>query len=133
MMLRPKAVITEDDADLLEALVREFRASGFDVFTAKNGEEGMSRVLQVRPQLIVLDLLMPHMDGHEMMRELIARHSWVREIPVLITTNYVSGEDEPQEWMKQVPAEYVLKSDTGLAAIVEQAKKLLQPASKEVY
>lgn len=133
MMLRPKAVITEDDADLLEALVREFRSQGFDVFTAKNGEEGMSRVLQVRPQLIVLDLLMPHMDGHEMMRQLIAHHGWVKEIPVLITTNYVSGEETIQEWMKQVPAEYVLKSDTGLAAIVEQAKKLLQPAPKEVY
>ncbi len=133
MTLRPKVVITEDDTDLLEALVREFRASEFDVFTAKNGAEGVARVLQVRPQLILLDLLMPHMNGHEMMQELLARHDWVRQIPVLIMTNYAAGGEGTQDWMKHVSAEYVLKANTGLAAIVRQAKELLQSVPQEVY
>ena len=129
----PKVVITEDDPDLLEALVREFRDSQFDVFTARNGVEGVSRVLQVRPQLIMLDLLMPEMNGHEMMQELISHHAWVKEIPILVTTNYSVSDGNAQDWMKQVRMAYVLKSDMGLAAIVEQAKKLLQPVSEEVY
>src|SRR5688572_15907108 len=131
MSTHPKVVITEDDPDLLEALVREFRSAALDVFTAKNGVEGVSRVLQVRPQLIVLDLLMPEMNGHEMMQELIAHHEWVKKIPVLVMTNYGADDGEPQAWLSQVPVTYLLKSNTGLAAVVEQAKKLLQPATQE--
>lgn len=129
----PKVVITEDDTDLLEALVRGFREAGFDVFAAKNGVEGVSRVSQARPQLIVLDLLMPQMNGHEMMQELITHHEWVKEVPVLVTTNYSATDSGSQAWMKEVQMAYVLKSDMGLAALVEQAKKLLQPNSQEVY
>lgn len=130
---RPRVVIAEDDTDLLEALVREFRSSGFDVFTARNGMEGFSRVLQARPDLIVLDLLMPERNGHEMMQDLLARHEWVRKIPVLITTNYGAGDSPPQDWVRRMAVAHVLKADVGLAGIVEQAKKLLHLVSEEVY
>ncbi|MEK7556555.1 MAG: response regulator [Patescibacteria group bacterium] len=132
-MAHARVVITEDDPDLLEALVREFRAQDFEVFTARNGVEGVSRVLQVRPNVIVLDLLMPEMNGHEMMRELTTHHHWIRNVPVLIMTNYAAGEEQSQEWMKKVPVAYMLKADAGLAAIVEAAKELLLRVEKEVY
>lgn len=129
----PKVVIAEDDSDLLEALVREFRAAGFDVFTARNGVEGVSRVAQVRPHLIVLDVVMPERNGHEMMENLLSAYDWVQKIPVLVTTNYGAGETPTPGWMNQVSVTHVLKANVRLQEIVEEAKKLLQPAPKEVY
>lgn len=133
MMAQPKVVIVEDDPDLLDALLRQFRGDGFDVFSARNGREGVSRVLQVRPDLIVLDLLMPEMNGHEMMKELTLHHAWIREVPVIIITNYAAGEMQDAEWTRHVPVSYMVKSETPLGAILAQAKRLLLQIEKEVY
>lgn len=121
-----QAVIVEDDPDLREALVREFRAAGFSVFPAHDGQEGVSRVLQVKPDIIVLDILMPLVNGHQMMQELTAHHAWVRKLPVLIITNYGSGEELEAEWMGRMNVSCLMKSETSLEEIVAQAKSLLQ-------
>lgn len=127
-MPQPKIVIVEDDPDLLEALVREFRAEHFDVFSGRNGTEGVSRVLQVRPDVILLDLLMPEKNGHEMMKELIAHHAWVRKIPVVILTNYGTGDEPSETWPSEMSVSYMIKSETDLEVIVEAVKNLLLPA-----
>lgn len=127
-----QAVIVEDDPDLREALVREFRTAGFNVFPAHDGQEGVSRVLQVKPDIIVLDILMPLMNGHQMMRELLEHHAWVRALPVLIITNYGSGEEVAAEWMEKMKVSYIMKSETSLAEIVARAKSLLQSQAPAV-
>lgn len=120
-----KIVVVEDDPDLREALVRQFRAEQFDVFAAHNGRDGASRVLQVRPSLIVLDLLMPDVDGHEMMQELIKQHPWVRQVPVLVVTNYGFGDKPIEDWAEYMKLEYLIKSECSLEDIVDKAKSLL--------
>lgn len=121
-----QVVIIEDDPDLLAALVRQFRQAGFGVFSARDGHEGLSRVLQVRPDLIVLDLIMPHMHGQEMLAKLYAEHAWTRRIPVLVLTNY----DWREGILHGVAAAggaitYMVKSNYALMEIVERAKKLV--------
>lgn len=132
-MGKAKVVVVEDDPDLLEALVRQFRSDGFDVFSGRNGREGVSRVLQVRPDLIVLDLLMPEMNGHEMMRELLRNREWVREIPVVVLTNYAPIDQKVEGWLQRMSTAYVIKSEMGLDEIVGRAKELLLQVKNGVY
>lgn len=129
-MTESRVVIVEDDPDLLEALVRQFREEGFNVFIAHNGREGVSRVVQVRPDVILLDLLMPEMDGHEMMQTLLAEHDWVREIPVLVMTNYGFGDKPIEDWAKKMRIEYMVKSEWRLQDIVEKVEHVLAASQK---
>lgn len=133
MPVQPKVVIVEDDPDLLEALLRQFRTEGFDVFSARNGREGVSRVLQVRPDLIILDLLMPEMNGHEMMKELTLHHAWVHTVPAIVLTNYAADEMKGGDWVRAVPTAYLVKSETPLDEILAEAKQLLMKVQREVY
>jgi len=126
-MVQPRIVIVEDDSDLLEALVREFRDKHFDVFSGRNGREGVSRVLQVRPDVILLDLLMPEKNGHEMMEELLEHHEWVRKTPLVILTNYGRGDEKLGTWPPGMSVSYMIKSETDLEAIVGAVKNLLLP------
>lgn len=121
-----QVVIIEDDPDLLAALVWQFREAGLAVFAAHDGQEGMSRVLQVRPDLIVLDLIMPQMHGQEMLAKLYAEHVWTQRIPVLVLTNYDLREGVVNVAGTGTRITYMIKSNYALADIVERAKNLVE-------
>ena len=124
-MSKGKVVIIEDDPDLREALVRQLRDEDFEVFSAKDGQDGLRRVTQVKPDLIMLDLLMPEMDGHAMMQELLDRHEWVRQIPVLVLTNYGFGDKPIEDWAEQVQMSFVVKSDLSLKEIANKVEEMV--------
>ena len=65
-----KILIVEDEEDMLRALVDELGHEGFETLEAKNGKEGLSIALKERPDLILLDILMPEMDGMAVMKHL---------------------------------------------------------------
>lgn len=129
-MSKGKVVVIEDDPDLREALVRQLRQEEFEVFSAQDGQDGLRRVTQVRPDLIMLDLLMPEMDGHAMMQELLAKHAWAKEIPVLVLTNYGFGDKPIEDWAEQVRMSFVVKSDLSLAEIANKAEEMVQQKTK---
>ena len=68
--LKKTILIVEDEPVYQEALVNKFNIEGFDTLTAENGEEGLSIALEKHPDLILLDLQMPKMDGIEMAKKL---------------------------------------------------------------
>ena len=78
-----KILLVDDEPDLVRALSVRLRASGFECETATNGREGLAKVAQWHPDLIISDLLMPEMDGYELYRQL---HTDARTatIPVMI-------------------------------------------------
>ncbi|MBM7112882.1 response regulator [[Archangium] primigenium] len=78
-----KLLIVDDEVAILEALTDILSVEGYDVTTAANGVEGLKHVAQARPDLILLDLMMPLMDGHEMLRRLKDDPS-LRTIPVVV-------------------------------------------------
>jgi signal transduction histidine kinase/DNA-binding response OmpR family regulator len=78
-------LVVEDDADTREMLQRMLEREGFTVAQAADGREGLDRVAEHRPSLILLDLLMPQMNGFEFLAELQARLEW-RSIPVVVVT-----------------------------------------------
>ncbi len=84
-----KILIVDDDPDFVEAVTLILRPKKFEVVTAYNGKEGLEKVKAERPDLIVLDVMMPEKDGYAVCKELKSDPQWNR-IPVLLLTGVVS-------------------------------------------
>jgi CheY-like chemotaxis protein len=78
-------LVVDDEVGITEALRELLSEEGFLVLTARNGREGLERVAEKRPDLIVLDYMMPVMDGREMMKALEGEPT-TRDIPVLLVS-----------------------------------------------
>jgi two-component system, OmpR family, alkaline phosphatase synthesis response regulator PhoP len=93
-MTQVKIAIIEDDLDLQFLYRMKLEREGFEVATAKNGEEGLAVIKKFEPHLVLLDLMMPVMGGAEMLARLRAE-DWGSDIRVLILTN-ISKDEAPQ-------------------------------------
>lgn len=80
-----KILVVDDEPDILEFLVYNLEKEGFTVFTASDGEEGISIAERERPQLIILDIMMPKMDGVEVCRQLRARPHFAQTVIAFLT------------------------------------------------
>lgn len=84
-MKKGRVLVVDDEAYILNILDFSLGAEGFDVVTATNGEEAVNRARQLRPDLIVLDVMMPVLDGYETCRAL-KRDPSTKEIPIILLT-----------------------------------------------
>ena len=80
-----RILLLDDEPDLLRALSVRFTAAGFTCEAASNGQEGMVKIRQALPDLIITDLAMPEMDGYEMVRRLKA-DAQTASIPIIVLT-----------------------------------------------
>lgn len=116
-----KVMIVEDDKPMAMALKLKLESSGFDVVVASDGEDGLKMIEEVNLSLILLDLVMPRMDGFKFLEELKKRGS---KIPVMVLTNL--GEDEDEARAKELGAEkFFTKSKTTIKSIVEEVEDFL--------
>lgn len=118
-----KILIVEDEIALLYALSSQFDKKQFKVFQAVDGEEGLKSALDNHPDLILLDLLMPKMDGISMLKEL-RRDTWGKDVKVIILTN-LSDAETVDEALKQGTYDYLVKTDWNLTEVIEKVKKTL--------
>jgi DNA-binding response OmpR family regulator len=86
----PRILIVDDEKDLLGILSLRFSSWGFDVLTAANGEDAIKLVKEKSPDAVILDVVMPKMDGIQTLR---AIRSFNKEIPVLMLTAYTDDEN----------------------------------------
>ena len=82
---RARILVVDDEPDLVDTIQRRLEYFDWDVTTAFNGEEGLENAVSEKPDLIVLDIEMPVMDGHEMLKQL-RKHPDLRNIPVIMCT-----------------------------------------------
>ncbi|MBE0415442.1 MAG: response regulator [Dehalococcoidia bacterium] len=88
MQRQAKILVVDDDPDILEAIRAVLEAHSHQVVTARDGEEGLAKLKEEKPDLMILDLLMPRMDGFAVLKELQdPRRSKYSNIPVLILTS----------------------------------------------
>lgn len=126
-MTQPKKIIliTEDEPPMLRILTDALTDSGFETLQAKNGQEGLNLALQKHPDLVLLDLLMPNMDGLTMIQKL-RTDAWGKNVPVIILTNVSSDTDSIIETVvKTQPAYYFVKSDVKLEQIIEKINQIV--------
>jgi DNA-binding response OmpR family regulator len=83
-----KILVVDDDPDVLEAIGIALEANGYEVITAHDGAEGLDKLKDERPDLMILDLLMPKMDGFEVCKELKdPRRAKYAHIPIIILSS----------------------------------------------
>lgn len=80
-----KILLVDDEPDIIEILEYNLRKEGYDVATAENGEEGLKRALEFEPDLIILDIMMPVMDGVEVCRQLRSRREFDKTVITFLT------------------------------------------------
>jgi DNA-binding response OmpR family regulator len=118
-----KILIVEDEEEMLEALKDKFEIEKFKTFTAGDGEGGLKKSLDIHPDLILLDIIMPKMNGIEMLRKLRA-DAWGKKVPVVILTN-LSDAIQLSEAEKIGISAYLVKADWGLKDIIAVVKEIL--------
>lgn len=122
---RKIVLVVEDEAPMLNVLTDSLKGSGFATFQARDGEEGLSLAFTHHPDLILLDLLMPKMDGMTMMGKL-RQDKWGKHVPVIVLTNVSADTDATlKAIVAYQPAYYLVKSDVKLEGIIEKIKDVL--------
>ncbi|MDH4330708.1 MAG: response regulator [Candidatus Moranbacteria bacterium] len=117
-------LIIEDDESLLEVLGQGVSDSGFKVLKAKNGADGLEMAVENKPDLILLDLIMPKMDGLTMLDKL-REDEWGKDVPVIVLTNLSSPEEISKTVDKGV-SNYLVKSNWKLEEILKKVKQVLE-------
>ncbi len=87
-----KILFIEDEIRLQEALTTKFRGEGYEVFSATDGESGLKIAEEQKPDLILLDLILPKKDGFKVM-EALKNKPETKDIPIIILTNLEGGKD----------------------------------------
>jgi DNA-binding response OmpR family regulator len=118
-----KIAIIEDDPVISQMYRMKFEADGFDVQLADNGKRGVALVESFGPDIILMDLQMPHMGGAEALGE-IRLHEWGKTIPVIILTNL--GEEEAPKTLRSLGIHsYIVKAELTPRQVVARVKEAL--------
>lgn len=87
-----KILVVDDDPDFQQLLVFDLKREGYETEIASNGEEGLEKVVVVKPDLIILDIKMPKVDGYTFVRRL-KKETDMKEIPIIVLTSYEPMKD----------------------------------------
>ena len=122
-VLMTKVAIIEDDQAISQMYRIKFESEGYQVETAENGKLGLELAENMKPDIILLDLMMPEMNGDEMLTKLRAT-SWGKNIKVIILTNM--GEQEAPESLKQQNVRrFIVKAEMTPRQVAEMVKQEL--------
>ena len=119
-----KILVLEDEPILQKALVIQLESAGYSVLESDNGEDGLKLILDEKPALVLLDLLMPKKNGFELMEELI-KLKLIKKVPIVVLSN-LGQEGDKEKAMKLGAVDYFVKSDTDLADLVKMIKKIIK-------
>ncbi len=124
-------LIIEDDPELTEMYQAQFSMQEYAVLTASDGAEGIERATDERPDVILLDILMPNVNGFEVLKKL-KESPETKNIPVVVYTNLGSNDsDEKRELAFSLgAADYLIKALHEPNTILDRINSLLKPAEK---
>ena len=119
-----KILLIEDDMFLSKIMEERLQDEGWEINLAGNGEEGLQKAKTFAPNLILLDMILPKMNGFEVLEELKKEKS-TKDIPVIVVSNL--GQDEDMKNAKKKGAvDYLVKSNFSMKAIIEKVGKYLK-------
>ena len=126
-----KILLIDDDPDIREIVSVILKSQGYEIIPAVNGNEGLAQLKKGRPDLIILDLLMPSMDGFNVYKTLRSPDwSEYRDIPVLILTSVdkeVSRRRYELEMGHELDADEYLEKPIVPAVLIEKVRELIEP------
>ncbi len=117
-------LIVDDDQAFCETMREAFLVKGFEVITATDGQKGLKASLDKHPDLIMLDIMMPVMDGMTML-SLLRKDEWGKDAKIIMLTN-LSDSKLMAGAMSHGSFDYIIKSDWKLEDIINKAQKRLE-------
>lgn len=124
-----KILIVEDDLPLRSVLTEKFTIEGFQVLEAVDGEEGLTIANKEHPNLIVLDIFMPRMDGISMMSRLREANSWGKHVPIVVLTNSTDATTI-YKVTGLGASDFLIKSEWSLDDLVEKIRARLNDSEQ---
>lgn len=123
-----KILIIEDESMIRNALVDKFTSEGFWVFSATNGVEGLKQAKEQLPDIILLDVIMPEMDGITA-SGVLKEDVTTQNIPVIFLTN-LADSDEVAQKITRGDYEFLVKSNWDISEVVEKVRQKLIPVGQ---
>lgn len=125
---KAKILVIEDDLDMIETLKITLESKDYDVVSATDGKEGLEKVASEKPDLIILDVMMPVMDGFSACEKLKS-HPEYREIPVILLTavgQHIQDTNYPLDGVLKSDAEEYLEKPFKPEELIETVEKMLK-------
>lgn len=122
-MNNKKILIVDDDPFILDMYVLKFKESGFQVETAQDGKSGLKKAKDVHPDAILLDVVMPAMDGFDVLQEL--KKSLPQPLPKIILLTNLGQKEDVDRGLQLGADDYVIKAHFTPTEVVNKIKKIL--------
>ena len=121
---KQKILIAEDDPALRKVLFKKLEGAGYKVLEASDGEMAINLALEEKPDLVILDELMPKFTGTGVVKRIRSDEEWGHSVPVFILTNIDEGTNT-YEQVKDLANKYFIKSNTPLDQIMSAVAEAL--------
>jgi DNA-binding response OmpR family regulator len=123
-----RILLAEDEKDLREAVKAELTSQGYVVIEAENGTEALNLTISEKPDIVLLDIVMPEMDGMTVLKK-IRENPEVADMSVIMLTNLGTNDQIMEGIVRDTPAYYLVKSDWKMEDIVNMVREVI--ANKE--
>lgn len=120
---KTKVLIIEDEEMLVNMYISKFEKEGYGIEKALNGREGLEKVKNYNPEIILLDVIMPEMDGFMVLKQLKSEAS-TKNIPVIMLTN-LGQEEDVEKGKKLGVKDYLVKANLTPSQVVDKVKEVL--------
>ena len=124
-----KILIIEDDSFLSEMYSTKLIEEGFETEVASDGKQGFEKIKTINPDLVLLDIVLPKMDGFEIL-EKIKKDNEFKNVPVVLLTN-LGQKNEVERGMSLGADEYIIKAHFTPTAVVSKVKEILEGKNNE--
>lgn len=125
-----KILIIEDEEELSRILSDKLTENGFEIYSAKNGQEGLDIINPIKPNLILIDILMPVMDGMTVLKKLRQDYGeYGKSVPVIMLTN-LNDSKNITESLEQKVSHYWVKSDWKIDDLIKEVKDIVEVTTK---
>ena len=125
-----KILLVDDDRLMVKMYQGKFEDDGYDVAVATNGEQGIEKTNEFKPDLILLDIMMPKVNGLEMLKRLKEKET-TKKIPVILLTN-VGSEEDAKHGLSLGAVAYLVKAHYDVKDIVKKVKEVLHGYVREL-
>lgn len=121
---KKKILMIDDNTFYRKIYKNQLTHAGYQFLEASNGQEGLHKIINEQPDLVLLDLMMPMMNGFEVLRAVRANDK-IKKIPIIILSN-LEQEQDIEEGLDLGAVDYIVKLDLKMSSIMDKIKKKLQ-------
>ncbi len=119
-----KILLVEDDPFLIDIYTAKFKEAGFDIQVVTDGQESLRKIKEKLPDLVLLDIVLPHINGWEILRK-IRQEDKLKNLKVIILSN-LGQKEEVEKGISLGATKYLIKAHYKPNEVVEQIKKILK-------